>query len=231
MENKYISIYSDESHHLKNQSGKMVIGAVWCSSASHSTIKDRLKLLKQTHNISPHREIKWTKISPAKLDYYKSIIELFFEQEAVNFRAVVVPKSRLRHGDFDQTEDEFYYKMQYIMLSNIVKKNSGNLKIYLDYKDTWSNFRTKKLVDYLDNTASYDHHQFQAQPIRSTESVLMQLTDLLIGAVAYANNSGGDSGAKAEIVKLIEEKSGQKLTQQTPFGIDKVNIFNWEPYS
>lgn len=80
----------------------MVLGAIWCNNTVQDSLKDRMKLIKRQFNIPAHREIKWTKISPAKLDYYRAIINLFFEEENINFRAVVIPKSILRHQDFDQ---------------------------------------------------------------------------------------------------------------------------------
>lgn len=225
-----INIYSDESHHLHNQGDMMVIGSVWCLDDAKRILTDKIALLKSQHQIAKHREIKWTKVSPAKKEYYESLIELFFKED-VNFRAIVVPTSTLRHADFNQSEDDFYYKMQYTMLANIVRKKAGFLRIYLDYKDTWSNVRSQRLVSYLERDTRLNNlqHKFTAQPIRSYENAAMQLADLLIGAVAYANNSPKPDSVKMELVAKIENLAGQKLTQQTPFGVDKFNIFMWRP--
>jgi hypothetical protein len=226
-----INIYSDESHHLRSQGDMMVIGSVWCDDDAKRILTDKITLLKRQHSIAKHREIKWIKVSPAKREYYRSLIDLFFSEEGINFRAVVIPKSTLRHKDFNQTEDDFYYKMQYTMLANIVRKKAGKLRIYLDYKDTWSNKRSQHLIKFLANNPRLNDltHEFTAQPIRSYESAPMQLADMLIGAVAYANNHPGPGSVKSEIVALIEEYAGQYLTDQSPFGVDKFNILMWKP--
>lgn len=225
---QHINIYSDESRHLKNQAEKMVIGAVWCTDNAHRTLKDKVTLLKAQHGINNDIEIKWTKISPSKVEYYKDLIELFFSEEGLNFRAIVIPTATLRHEEFNQTADEFYYKMQYTMLSNIVRKHRGTFKIYLDYKDTWSYVRTQKLVSFLGEDPRNSDYKFIAQPIRSYESASMQIADLLIGAVSNANNEINPSSAKKEIQECIERLAGQKLTDKSPFGVDKFNLFFWQ---
>lgn len=224
-----INVYSDESRHLKNQSQNLVIGGIWCESATTRSLTDKVALIKRQFDIAPRREIKWTKVSPAKLDYYKALIDMFFAEDGVYFRAIVVPTGNLQHELFNQTEDEFYYKMQYAMITNIIRKRVGDFKIFLDYKDTWSNFRSQKLASFLGNKIDFHDRSFTAQPIRSSESTPMQLADLLIGAVAYAANETRPKGPKAELVQKIESLSGQKLNQQSPFGVDKFNIFIWHP--
>lgn len=223
-----LNLYSDESRHTGSR--YMVIGSVWGNEECTSKFKDKVNLIKAQHDIPKQREIKWTKVSPAKLDYYKDLIKLFFNEDGLNFRSVIIPTEQLRHKDFNQTEDDFYYKMQYLTLSNISRKHrSANYKIYLDFKDTWSNVRAKKLADYLTKDSQQNGCTFNAQPIRSYESVLLQLTDLLIGAVAYKANEGNSETSKAALVNLIEVLSSQKLNQKSPYGVDKFNIFLWEP--
>lgn len=225
-----INIYSDESRHLSNQGPYMLVGSVWCYSEHTDSIRDKISLVKRKHGIPPRREIKWTKVSKAKISYYEDLIRLFFDEDELNFRATVIPKGQLRHDLFGQSVDEFYYKMQYVMLTNIIRKRVGNFRIFLDYKDTWSYVKSQRLVEYLKQKTDFANRTFSAQPVRSYESSLLQIADLLIGAVAAKNAADVSSqSAKGKLIKLIEELSLQPLNVQTPYGVDKFNILMWQP--
>lgn len=231
MDNNEFRIYADESSHL-GESPFMVIGAVWCNKNEVRNFTDKIKMLKTKYGIPEKVEIKWAKISGSKEEYYTELVNTFFGEEGVNFRAIVIPTEGLNHELYNQTEDEFYYKAQYMMLKNIVSKLSSNdektFRIFLDYKDSWSDTRSKKLADYLQNTKILSNNTFNCQPVRSEQSVLIQMADLLTGAVASANNNPNKKVlAKQNVIKAIEEKAGQKLTDKTPYGVDKFNIFRW----
>lgn len=65
------------------------------------------------------------------------------------------------------------------------------------------------------------------QLIRSHEVQLIQIADLLVGAVSYANRGITSSSAKLNIVERVKKRSGYSLTRTTLFREDKVNIFQW----
>lgn len=226
-----VNIYADETSHTNDGSKTMVLGATWMDSELAKTLSDKVKLIKIRHNIPSHREIKWNKVSEKKLDYYKELIDLLIDTDGINFRAVIVDKSILDHERFGQTSDDFYYKMQYYLVRNIAEKCLGRIKIYLDYKDTWSGKRCHELADYLSNTAKIHTQGIAAQPVRSHESVAIQFADLISGAVMYANKprTDNDSASKLKLVEYIEARTGQSLTKETPYSIEKFNLFFWEP--
>ena len=231
MDNNEFRIYADESSHL-GESPFMVIGAVWCNKNEVRNFTDKVKMVKAKYGIPEKVEIKWAKISGSKEVFYIELIKTFFGEEGVNFRAIVIPTEGLNHELYNQTEDEFYYKAQYMMLKNVVSKLSANgkktFRIFLDYKDSWSDTRSKRLADYLQNTRTLSDNTFSCQPVRSEQSVLIQMADLLTGAVASANNSPNKRVlAKQNVIEAIEKKAGQKLTDKTPYGVDKFNIFRW----
>ena len=221
------SIYCDESCHL-GQDEFMVIGAIWCDKMEVRNFTDRVKLLRTKHAVLNSRETKWTQISNSKKNYFLDLIRLFFSEEGVNFRCIVIPTAKLNHGQFNQSADDFYYKAQYIMLKNIVAKRWATFKIFLDYKDAWSNVRGQRLAEYLNSTYVLRHSDFACQPVRSNESIMLQTADVLIGAVASKNNRPNTKvQAKKDVISLIEELSGQSLLHGTPYGVDKFNIFRW----
>lgn len=226
------NVYIDESGHTDDPSSNtMVLGALWISIPQLSLFTDAIRTVKKKHDIASHREIKWTKVSPAKLDYYKELIDVFFAVEQVNYRAVVIDKSIVDYETYNKTRDDFYYSMTYILVRTIAEKRYGDMHLFLDYKDAWSGIRTTKLASYLRNTGRLHNASLLAQPLRSHEVIGLQIADLFTGAVMYANRPQEEqkSDAKKELISYIEHSSGQKLTCGTPHSSEKINILMWEP--
>ncbi len=226
------NIYCDESCHLEHDGqGVMVLGAVWCPLDKARAIAARLREIKQAHELKPDFEIKWTKVSPAKLAFYLSLIDFFFDDDDLHFRALIVPdKSKLRHDDFGQTHDTWYYKMYFDMLK-VILCPTDHYRIYLDIKDTRGAAKVAKLYEVLSNNM-YDYERQiieRVQIVRSDEVALLQLADLLIGAVSYANRHLQTSAAKLALVQAMRQRSHYQLTKTTLLREDKVNLFVWKP--
>ena len=140
-----INIYCDESCHLENDNiNIMVLGAIAVPEFAKKTVYQEIKKIKENMNISPFREIKWTKVSNSEIEYYKKLIDYIFENESLKFRAVLLPdKSKLNHKYYSRTHDDFYYIMYYYLLRKYMNTNE-TLKVYIDIKDTKSNEKVKK---------------------------------------------------------------------------------------
>lgn len=150
MEETY-NIYCDETNHLEHSPVKLMgLGAVWCSLEEVKDINERIREIKKRHNLSPDFEIKWTKVSPAKLSFYQDIIDYFFDNEKLHFRVVVINKDILDHEKFNQSHDDFYYKMYYELLRVIIPAK-GEFNIYVDIKDTRSQEKISKLHEVMCN--------------------------------------------------------------------------------
>jgi len=226
------NVYCDESCHLEHDNQvTMVLGAVWCPLEKTREIATRLREIKTQHGLSPNFEIKWVKVSPAKLDFYQEIIDYFFDDDDLHFRALIIPdKTKLRHAEFNQTHEEWYYKMFFDLLKIIIVPTSS-YRIYLDIKDTRSAAKIRKLHEVL----IYEKYDFdreiikKIQNIRSNEVEQAQLADLLIGTVGYVNRGKMTSSAKNMMVERMQNRSGYLLTRTTLPQEDKVNIFCWHP--
>jgi len=227
------NVYCDESCHLENDhQAVMVLGAVWCPVMKSREIAVSIRDIKRRHGMSTIFEAKWTKVSPAKRDFYLDLVDLFFDEQDLHFRTLVVPnKSLLRHEDFMQTHDVWYYKMFFSMLK-VILNPQDRYRIYLDIKDTRSADKVSQLRDVLCNNMYDFQRQIieRLQTVRSHEVEILQLADLLIGAVAYANRQLDDSSAKVAVVDRIRERSGYSLTKTTLLREDKVNILIWQSF-
>jgi hypothetical protein len=225
------NVYCDESSHLENDGHSvMVLGAVWCSAEKVREISIRLREIKERNGLKPFAEIKWTKVSPAKQQFYFEILDYFFDDDDLHFTALVIPdKSKLRHSDFSQTHDDWYYKMYFSMLKVILEPNSV-YRIYLDIKDTRSENKIRKLHEFLCNHVQDSERQIvqKLQSVRSHEVAILQITDLLIGAVNYANRNLHTSEAKLKFVQRLRERSRYDLTRSTLPLESKVNISIWK---
>ena len=129
------NIYCDESCHLENDHIKvMVLGGIWCAKEKKREISKRIREIKSDFGLAPEFEIKWNKVSPAKKDFYLRLIDYFFDDDDIHFRALVVSnKSVLNHDRFNQTHDDFYYKM-YFDLLKVIFTPSNCYNIYIDIK-------------------------------------------------------------------------------------------------
>ena len=229
------NIYCDESCHLEHDnSNVMAIGAVYCPKDKSKEINERIRNIKIRNDIPVNRELKWIKVGPSKLQVYRDLIDYFFDDNDLHFRVVVIPeKNKLDHGRFNQTHDEWYYKMYFEMLKNILDPQSI-YNIYIDIKDVHSYEKSLKLHEVCSNSIFDFSHRVikKLQPIRSEEVQIMQLTDLLIGAITHYNRIFEDgksrSVAKQELIDLIKERSHYSLKRTTLSRESKFNILMWE---
>ena len=229
--NEVWNVYCDESCHLENDGQKaMVLGAVYCPQLRTREISLRIRDIKAEFGLPPHFEIKWTKVSPGNIGFYKRLIDYFFDDDDLRFRALIVAdKAKLDHKSFNQTHDDFYYKTYFQMVKVIFNEKNG-YKIYLDIKDTLGQEKVEKLHDVLCKSAyDFDRSIIQkVQLVRSEESSVLQLADLLIGALAYQARGLKGSAARLELVELIKKRSRKSLTCNTLTRETKFNLFFWE---
>ena len=191
----------------------------------------KIKDLKKRHGLPPQLEIKWVKVSPGQLDFYLALIDLFFDEPLLNFRGLVVPdKQALEHGRFEQNHDEFYYKMWYLLLNRLIDP-AQHYRIFLDIKDTQGQAKVIKLHNVLCN-ANYDFDRSVIEKIELVHShdvLLLQLADLLIGAVGYLHRGLQESPAKLALVAHLRNRSGLSLEKSSLLKAEKFNLFVWKP--
>lgn len=226
----HYKLFCDESCHLEHDtSDVMVLGTICCPEEHVEAINRQIKTLRYQHNYKT--ELKWTKLHTKQIDFYKALIDLFLETDALRFKAtVVINKKSLNHEQFNQgSHNNFYYKMFYYALRDFLV--TGNqYKIYLDYMDTQGRDKARKLMDVLHN-ANYGQVDITTYIIRSYESQLIQLCDLLIGALSYVNRAdiAHESKVKNELVAYLQLKLCRSLDIGTPPWEQKFNIFRFSP--
>lgn len=226
---KVINIYCDESCHLENdKQGIIALGAVWCDKSIIKKVAEDIKKIKTDYGISPFQELKWTKIAPSNSGLYEDIINYFFESR-LNFRGLILKdKDKLDYNI--NNIDSFYYKMYYYLIVQLIEYGK-NYNIYLDVKDTKGYEKIIKLREVISKKfLDFDQTMIKnIQEIKSYESQIMQITDILLGAVSYFNRNLNTSKTKNSLIDLIKEKSLKELNLPTLWTEKKFNLFFMSP--
>ena len=187
--------------------------------------------MKAEHGLKPSLEAKWTKISPAKAGFYLALINLYLADDRLRFRSIVVPnKKTFSHGTFSQSHDDWHNSMYFTMLRAVIKDES-QYRFYFGVRDTRGGPRIRRLRRLLaNNRRCFDHEStLRVQQVRSQESELLQLTDILTGALAYANRNLTGSQAKLAVVERLRSQLGSNILNQTSaVTANKFNLLVWQ---
>lgn len=216
---KTYNFYCDESTHIENDGQPFMILS-YISTPYHllKMHNQNIREMKMKHFYKG--EMKWSSISKSQYPFYNEMIDYFFNSD-LNFRAIVIDKSQLDHKSHNQNHNDFYDKMYYQLLNKKINPEF-NYNIYIDIKDTHSYLKARNLKTYLER----DYNNIRnLQVIRSYESELMQLTDVLMGAINYRLRGLNKVTAKNNIIEKIERHCGKPLTQKTDKAENKFNLF------
>jgi hypothetical protein len=159
--NNLTFIYCDESCHIEHDhQPNMVLGAIACLKTKVPAINIAIREIKARHNLTG-QEIKFNKVSPAKVSFYEELINYFFDTPELRFRGLLAKKEGLDHVRFNQNHDSWYYKMYYQLLNGLVNRQ-GRFHVFLDIKDNQGATHRSKLREVLCNT----HYDFDAALIK-----------------------------------------------------------------
>ncbi|WP_299099539.1 DUF3800 domain-containing protein [uncultured Winogradskyella sp.] len=216
--NKTFNLYCDESTHLQyDEKPYMIISYINCAYPQIKQHKAYIKLLKDRHNLSG--EMKWSKISKSNAEFYADVIDYFFATD-LSFRAIVVDKSQIDESREGFTYNDFYFRMYYQLIAQKMHaKYCYNL--YLDIKDTRSQEKLVRLKDMLNAKSNVRNIQF----IKSYESYLMQISDVMMGAINYHIRGLNKVTAKNRIIEKMQSNAKINLRESTPREADKINLF------
>lgn len=216
---KTFNFYCDESCHLEND--KMPFMLIGYVSTAYNQLKihnANIREIKRGHKFSG--EIKWNNLSKSRYTLYRDLIDYFFATD-LEYRAIVIDKSQIDNGGHSQSHDEFYYKMYFQLLHKKIIPQY-NYNIYLDIKDTRSAKKVAGLKNYLNKQYISVRN---LQNIKSHESELMQLSDVITGALVYNLRGLDKVVAKNKIIDRIRSHSNTPLTNSTGLSEKKLNLF------
>jgi len=226
------TIICDESCTEKKN---LIIGALIIPRKNHPLLIEELKELKKQLNLRWEGEIKWSKVSKKYLEKYKKILEWFFghlKSNHLKFRVHVIDKGKKEYRDYgDGDKENAFYKVFFHLLKECmrrlaVEEEGSNVLILLDDKKNRYPFRLPLLKTTL-NAALKRDLKLQSivanvEPRQSSGKKvegMIQIVDVLIGAIGYVRNGAhkvpGAAFAKIEIIKYLEELLGARLEYDT----------------
>jgi hypothetical protein len=175
----------------------------------------------------PHGEMKWIKVSTGKLQAYMRFVDVFFRQPrgTIDFHSIIVDTTKQKHAIFNQGSREIGFNKEiYQLVMKCGRIYNTLFHIYPDYRDT--NQRPEELRLILNRGArktgdkrDWPYRRLQFRDSKAT--ILLQLADILSGALAYHLNGHrlvqNASPAKCTLSDHILQSAGiQNVFRGTP---------------
>lgn len=210
------NVYVDESCHTAHR--YLVLGCVIVDASCQAQMLSDLVEARNKHELKKP-EIKWKKTSARGLSLYKAFIDVYVKyakQDLAHFHCLYVESCTLDHSHSSNDADTTLNKLIYqLMLHRVGRRYSGPIYVYVDNRETpYSPDAIRPMLNaamakYGDHTEPFRRLSF----IDSHKSDIVQLTDLLIGAVGYRKNNRHKrvdaSPHKNELGEYIARKCGE----------------------
>lgn len=233
-----LRIFADES--CQNTHQYMVLSGICVPQAELQVVNGAINGLRSAHRF--HGELKWTKVSNGKLSSYKALADLFFhlsKRDLVNFHSVIINTHELNHKLYNDNDKEIgFSKFVYQLLLKFGRIYTANryLECYLDKRTTKHSLDDLKHV--LNNGVrarwrrpygTYSRVHF----LDSKQSNLLQMNDVLLGAVASRANGHhlkpDASAAKTMLSDHIMARAGIKtVLTDTPRSNHRFTTWNFQ---
>ncbi len=206
----------------------MVIGGIVTLRENEQRFAETMALYRQSHNM--RAELKWTKVSNQKLNEYRALIDLFFSvNQSFHFKTIVVDTQEIDHRRYNKNDAELgFYKLMYQFLLHsfgAYLRPADQCIVFLDRRTT-SYYKLSTLCAILNNglRKKYKYLQHPIRNIQATNSKysdLIQVADVLMGAIGYEMNGAhtrtGARRSKVLLAEYIAQKAGLvNLQQPTP---------------
>jgi hypothetical protein len=237
--------FCDEASHNREQF--FVIGAVYFAlkdvtqcPETLANIEKQLKELKEKSGL--FGRLKWVKLptKPGKyFDGYKEVIQSFLETDNVQFKCLVIDTNKYPLNNLVRWAGDAligYQKFYCVFLADGLMQRYPGYFYHVVF-DEFSGVTADSLERAIEGRyirkvkpqgAAY-HCKVRAGD--ENHSGLLQLVDLLVGAVGFAWNGGNERKSprakmRAEIVSWLEKELKTKLSEGTAWSSQKFNI--WE---
>lgn len=218
-------VYCDESSPevLKDRNANkfLVLGSIWIPADYREKLKSDINIIKE--KFLYRNEIKWNKVAPSVLPFYKELINYFFLNNNIRFRALLVEADKLDMVRFHNDDSELsFYKFYYQLMQHWIL-DFNEYSVFIDHKvnkdrnrihELWKVLKIANLFSAINNV----------QALPSNESIGIQLADLLTGIVNGKFNNKVTSQAKKEVISTIENLMGHNIAP-TSKTVEKFNIF------
>ena len=206
----FIHVYADESR--QNAHRYMLFGALFVprGEAENALLADCAAL--RTRFDWKKGEFKWGKVSRSKLRVYQEFSDILFRHPDAAFRCLVVDTHQVDLKAYhDNNSETAFYNFYCLMLSRNMQAENQ----YLIFTDERSNRERNRLSDLKANINSYWRSKgalgnvaANVEPRISKENDLLQIVDVLLGAVGYAIEEFTTSEPRLSLTRHIAARLG-----------------------
>jgi len=219
-----------------------VVGGILMHRSTLANAYATLQEYRKRHNMKA--ELKWSRVSNQKINEYKTLVDYFFalnNSNKVHFHSVVFDSHQWNHkryngGDGDVGLSKLYYQL---LLHKFVKLygNRGTLYIRLDHRHSQTPLED---IRRMLNAAVARDHGISTSPVKqlvpydSKHCDLLQMNDVILGAVCAARNGKhlleGTRLAKRALATHVLEQSGLTTFDVTsPQTVKRFTVWNMRP--
>jgi len=201
----------------------LMIGSLWLPAELRQEAKTKVAELRTRFDV--WGEMKWTKISPSKQSFYEELVDLFFSFGSdMRFRCIAVDREQVDLTLHANDGELGFYKFYYQLLHHWVL-DFNEYRIFCDLKSNRDRGRLhdlKRCLAYSNLSAKIA----DIQSLPSSDTALLQLCDVLLGAASSRmNRTLGSSVAKEAIVGRLEDRLNRKQIEPTSRTEEKFNVF------
>lgn len=209
-------VYIDETSQTKHR--YLLLGGI-------TLLAENAELIEKTIHRArlpelPAGEMGWKKISRSKRDAYERVVELFFNgvwAQLAQFHCLVVDTHQQDHRRFNEGSREAgFCKEIYQIVQKYRRLYQGCMfHVYPDKRDTPQPTEELRLILNRGAHKTSDQRPWPFRRVhfrKSHDSQILQLSDILLGAVAYAHNghiiAPNASPAKSHICNQVLNLAG-----------------------
>jgi hypothetical protein len=188
-------VYADESY--KDTHKFLILGGLVLDERELASIEAELAAVRRKHH-KESSEVKWSKSRSGNLRFYKDFLQVFFdraEKDELHFHCMYVDTHTFNHHRYNMGSGEIgFNKLIFqLLLHKFGRRYGANspLFVYLDHRDAKDD--PESIRPMLNSTLARDWEN-HSRPFRglqfrkSHKCELIQLNDLLIGAVGFRKN-------------------------------------------
>lgn len=167
----------------------------------------------------PQGELKWAKVSRSKLAAYKRHVDVFFDcpfKDAAHFHSLVVQSAKQDHNKFNSGSREIGFNKEVFQLSmKFARLYTNRFHIYPDERTTTQKLdelrlMLNRMINRKDPKRDWPFRRVQFRD--SAKTPILQLVDIISGAIAYRLNghdkARGASPAKIALCEHILKRVG-----------------------
>lgn len=222
------AVFSDES--CVDSHRYMLIGGLWVPRADVAVLREGLNAVRLKHGL--RAEMKWTKVSQTMLIPYMDFVGTFFNLPRARFRCLVLDTQVIDYKTYHFGDKELgFYKFYYLLVSRNLARDSANW-LYVDHRNLEKLYRLDALKETVNAWCRQyrgDARLVSVEPLDSKKDDIIQVTDIILGAVGRCWNQDKSTGGKADLCTYIRQRAGVSLGSQTKRRDAKLSIWKWEP--